>query len=599
MSLLAYPPSPAPSSPCPRSPLHSPPVPLHRPLLAPLHLDTPISQRTRGFSYQLSPPHTVYSPPRRTLSADVALLEQHRHHGEDESGELSRIEEWRTGVPVGGQEEHNEDENDEGASFFPPPFSLPLPPLTSLPPVVGPPVDDPQDEHFVALAALHDPSLFSPSSLPPPSRPSQLHFADEEEEEDEREPDSPSALEVDFGRGRRAREDGERRKREFSLARSTRSSVGMSRKMIPGGFKAGASVEVQAKDVSSPPLHRSSPPQGPLSSPPPLKQTPSSQSKHTRGGSAASDQLLRLHSTSPVTHHSSSPTSPLSRPQRPHFKRRYSSIVTATPHDENEGPLSPTPLARSNSHHNSIPAPHHCASVAALSKYLHQGRRSSLPAPHHASPIEPNAPPLPSPQTIAVHRRDHPSPHPSSTLDLRHLAFSASHLAHSFSEHLPTLPSLSIPHHLNLHFHTAPSPSPRYPSPVPTPTPALPSASSSTGSILWSSVKALNIRFRPGGSSEAAASSLGVNHLVLGLQDLAAGGSRSWDPRLLDSEGDEGEEADGKGEKGGEEANWPTVSTAIGPPRVEVVYEGGGRRTCDVAGLSVEEILRALLAPPT
>lgn len=81
-----------------------------------------------------------------------------------------------------------------------------------------------------------------------------------------------------------------------------------------------------------------------------------------------------------------------------------------------------------------------------------------------------------------------------------------------------------------------------------------------------------------------------MNHFVLGLADLEAGGTRSWDPRA-------GEESPAGGEgKAEREKEWPSVLTEMGtPPRVEVVYEGGGRRTCEVAGLSPEQVRPAYL----
>ncbi|GAA6027978.1 hypothetical protein JCM8097_001811 [Rhodosporidiobolus ruineniae] len=527
---------------------------------------------TNDFAPPFHPPAAYEAPPPPAHGGSAFLLG--RVVGDEGS---DRLEAWRTGVfrEVDAGEEDNEDELDE-------PFDLDVhrgfssaptssPPFSS--PVVGPPVDA-QDESFVALAALHDPSLFSsyvPPRTPSPSPPQlRRRAAAPLDIVDLDEPDSPTALEVDFTRGRRARWEHREERREPSAARSAISSVGITRKVLSTSMKAEPSVEVQDQATTkvslagSPPSSRALPssPQSPRVSP----------SKHARARSTASDQLLRVQSTSPASPRFP-PTSPLARPGGP--SRRYS-YHDPTLFSSDLPPESAPPLVRAQSHHHPPRQPHHSASVAALSKYAQKGRRASVPFNSFADVGQ-----APSRAQGVAHR--------ASQSDLLNLA-SPFFTSFSLADHLPSFQ--------HLHFHTAPSPSPRFATPPPRS--SFPTASSATGQIAWSSIRALNVRFIPGGggaggtAAGSALSSLGVNHFALGLQDLAAGGSRAWDPRLRDGE----EEEKAVVERGGYES-WPVVSTQVGePPRVEVVYEGGGRRAVEVAGMSAEEIMHAVLTPP-
>jgi hypothetical protein len=40
-----------------------------------------------------------------------------------------------------------------------------------------------------------------------------------------------------------------------------------------------------------------------------------------------------------------------------------------------------------------------------------------------------------------------------------------------------------------------------------------------------------------------------------------------------------------------EKREWPSVTTEMGsPPRVEVLFQGGGKRVCEVGGMSAEQV---------
>ncbi|GAA5835761.1 hypothetical protein JCM11251_007419 [Rhodosporidiobolus azoricus] len=563
-----------PHPPLPPSPLlsmSSSPSFKHRPHLAPLKLPSFGSERTevpRGGMYR--PESYAPEPGGRDSWERRAAQEV---EPPEEGGNDERVEAWRT---------------------------------------------DAQDESFVSLAALHDPTLFGDAQSP----------------REEEEPESPSGLEVDFGRRRRARHlrEGDERTssiREASMSRSVVSSVGMTRKMLgsSGRMKGEPSIQVQVKDIGSTPPAIVSP-----TTPPPISSSsflhdrdPSYRSRHTRGGSSASDQLLRLQSTSP--------SSPLSSPSsthkrqfvRPACKRRYSSAAAFPTHDGEKLLSSPSasPLVRANSHHDQPPI--RCyGSVAALSACLDAGRRSSLPmALHTESALEAPAEPrgfgagpvatLEEGVDLVGQLADHLPPNTAPSTSF----------FGSLSTHFPSLPSFHVPHPYLSHYSHNISPSPVLPSAASSSSPS--SAYDKTKQVSWSSICALSVRFRPVGfglgcttstsiatdSSSSASngnengsdSSLGLNHFVLGLQDLAAGGTRSWDPRLISRPSpapsqDKEDEKLGAVAQGGYDT-WPTIRTEVGaPPRVEVMYKDGGRRVCEAGGMEAEEIMRAVLSGP-
>ncbi|GAA5919401.1 hypothetical protein JCM6882_005088 [Rhodosporidiobolus microsporus] len=580
---------PPPLSPSPSSTLK------HRPHLAPLHLPTLPSARPQ---------------PKRWHSLQSRHLDQRAYDRADRATRAAQAEEGEFVAPPHEEEGVGSDERVEAwrAGVWTP--------LSSLPDAHG--AAGEQEEHD----ALHDPSLFGGG----------------EEHEGEGVPESPSALEVDFGRGRRGKRERERergrrdREREASAARSVASSVGMTRKLLSssGGMKGEASVQVQAKAIASSPPGAVVAPQTPprsasLAHSAAASPSHKSHHAHARGGSTASDQLLKsLQSTSPSSPLSSpAQASPHRRlPLRPANKRRYSSVTT-TPVNESEGAealASAPPLARAKSHHHDR-APFRYGSVAALSKYLEQGRRSSLPAtPQHAD----SAPETPAePRDIGALDVAAAAGDGNGVVDLASTSFFG-----SLSTHLPSVPSF-IPHPHLLPFQHPPSPVPfSQPSPAAAPAPLSTNADSpssaaspATRYVAWSSIRALNVRFRPNGSGSGGGngsgittdssssstgggsdSSLGLNHFVLGLQDLASGGSRAWDPRLLSPLGASSSSAEEEKlslvGSGGYES-WPTIRTEVGaPPRVEVVFEGGERRVCEVGGMGAEEIMRAVLSIP-
>ncbi|GAA5944942.1 hypothetical protein JCM10213_001823 [Rhodosporidiobolus nylandii] len=537
--------------------------------------------------------------------SDDLVFTSYAPHGVDGAGERA-IEAWRKGVEPSLELESAAQDDQQSlhsirrSAQFPGPSSSSAvydfatfspSPASFGSPVVGPPLDA-QDESFLALAALHDPELFSsPSPIDsadgadaPPRTPPPVDRVAEAA-------DGPSSftsgLELDFGRGRRRqREEKERRAREESVAeRSAMSPRGMTRRVLSNGIKVEASVEVHVKSVASSPLI-SSPQFSPSSASSPRSGQVAA-SKHARNPSAASDQLLRLQSSSPLSPHSS-PSSPHSPHIRPGFKRRYSSIHPSHPASggEKAADLPQTaPLLRAHSHHHHPPVQQHLyGSVKTLNKYFDGGRRSSLPAAPllTGGTATPDCAPPHSPEHVHAHGRKRSNTH-CSPLPHAHPGSSASLFStFSFADHLPSLP-FRPPH---LGFHTAPSLSPRCPSPAPASSVFPATSIGAGGEVRWSSIRALHVRFRPSGGEDG--SSLGANAWVLGLQALAAGGERQWDPRQRDG-----------GKEGREKGAWPLVSTAVGsPPCVEVVYEGGGRRTCHVAGLGEEDIMRVVLAPP-
>ncbi|GAA6008588.1 hypothetical protein JCM10207_007168 [Rhodosporidiobolus poonsookiae] len=584
------------------SPLDTPqPPPPPRPVLSPLQLPTSVYP-LQSLSTLRPPSHKHHShshKARRAFSEDCLPLV------EGGGGPEDRVERWRVGVlsadegtnhhteaqeeQLGNAHGHLEPADAASSAFF-----------SSSSPFDGDHFSplDPHDESFLALAALHDPTLFptasaasfaadKPSSSsgggggwPSQSEDTASHRFDALEGSS---PDSPTALEFEVGRGRRRREKEreDRRRREESFARTTSMSpAALTKKVLGTSIKANASVAVQPKSASTSP--RSPPRAKRLAHPPPSGTSPSKSTapKHTRQRSSASDQLLAVQDSFLAS------TSPLDRPS---YKRRHSSALTSFASTGNlpDGP------------------PRHSTSAALLSSYLTSGRRSSLPtSPATPSPGSRGSTPSPSSplaQPRPVRGRDRSDTHSTSTHSLFHLPSLAS---------LPSFPSLSLTRAPHLHFHTHRSPSPRPPSPSATasgfPFPA-PSSSTSAGEkppshVAWSSIEHLTVRFRPSTSrsvesaSPAASDALGANQWLLGLQDLAAGGARAWDPRAASSEG--GDSA--QGEQGGEkERRWPTVSTAIGaPPSVEVRYQGGGRKVVEVGGMGPEEIMQAVLAIP-
>ncbi|BGP14810.1 hypothetical protein JCM10213v2_002765 [Rhodosporidiobolus nylandii] len=199
--------------------------------------------------------------------SDDLVFTSYAPHGVDGAGERA-IEAWRKGVEPSLELESAAQDDQQSlhsirrSAQFPGPSSSSAvydfatfspSPASFGSPVVGPPLDA-QDESFLALAALHDPELFSsPSPIDsadgadaPPRTPPPVDRVAEAA-------DGPSSftsgLELDFGRGRRRqREEKERRAREESVAeRSAMSPRGMTRRVLSNGIKVEASVEVHVK----------------------------------------------------------------------------------------------------------------------------------------------------------------------------------------------------------------------------------------------------------------------------------------------------------------------------------------------------------------
>ncbi|GAA5858383.1 hypothetical protein JCM1840_001176 [Sporobolomyces johnsonii] len=327
------------------------------------------------------------------------------------------------------------------------------------------------------------------------------------------------------------------------------SSEGLTGRMLHG-IKAEASVGFQPRSASASPDAR---PPNRLSSSSSLTSfaslvnhsspSPSSpahiltpiDTDHSRHRSAASDSLARIHSSSPP---SSASFTPIRSPTSPLSPRELFHRRHSSGLPETDSSTAP-PLVRSHSSGTSL---------NTLSRYLDSGRRSSLP---HSEPT--------AAQNISAAPLRRRSP---TTLDLRHFA------AGSYSSLRASFTHFS---HL-AYLHQAP---------------AEPMTS-------WSAVKTVLVRFRP--TSDAAVT---VNSWVLGLQDLAAGGRRSWDPRLLSaaasvSSGSSGGTV-GDLEKG---SSWPIVQTTTGsPPSVEVEYRSGRRSVFSPEGMTQEQIMRAVLSP--
>ncbi|GAA6000203.1 uncharacterized protein JCM10292_004032 [Rhodotorula paludigena] len=451
---------------------------------------------------------------------------------------------------------------------------------------------DPEGDSFVALAALHDPSLFSNPV--------------EESAHDASAPVSPTALEMNMshrGRGRALRWSDEHGRvparatsREPSLARSL-CSASWSRRA--GGAKGEASVSVQPESVSSLPIapailtnnaspqpaHHSRRRSFTVAAPP---------TQHTF--SAAVTELTRLASVSPPTSRGVPLAPSLSPPSSPRrrvpFERRYSNLAFSTDAASLSGgktdkfglhrsPSSPSSLGSKRTHYGSL---------ASLSRYLDTGRRLSAPSLlEDEDTSRATTPTIPSPSSAAPAQRS------STHLDLRNFAAGSYHAFVSSFSHLPQL------YH---HDRKAPSPiSPTSPSAPLSPVEPKPRS--------WDNVKALNVRFRPSSHATSPVSPVSVpvdvdsrtsttagalNAWVLGLTDLSLGGSREWDPRSTSNDVDQPSSSARR--RGRSNRRWPVVTTRMGsPPTVEVEFRDGGRWDFDPSGMEQEEIMRTVLAP--
>ncbi|GAA5890155.1 hypothetical protein JCM5296_002834 [Sporobolomyces johnsonii] len=495
---------------------------------------------------------TATSPILRRALSDEAFA----------SGSTARIVRWREGLRDGGEDVDDGLQGDteslaeeSGADPLPsprrrplpflfsnadfPPLSIPLPPLNKQHEAF-----DPLEESFFSMAAVHDPSLFSSGSPIEAGRPVRL-----------------AGLAGPLGLGGEGSTDASTTSGsvlsgvEAAMRPKSMSSEGLTGRMLHG-IKAEASVGFQPRSASASPdarppnrlsssssltsfaslVNHSSPsPSSPALSPAGRNVLSPIDTDHSRHRSAASDSLARIHSSSPPS--SASPT-PIRSPTSPLSPRELFHRRHSSGLPETDSSTAP-PLVRSHSSGTSL---------NTLSRYLDSGRRSSLPHSEPATAQAISAGPL---------RRRSPT-----TLDLRHFAVgSYSSLRASFS-HISHLAYL----------HQAP---------------AEPMTS-------WSAVKTVLVRFRP--TSDAAVT---VNSWVLGLQDLAAGGRRSWDPRLLSATASVSSGASGGTvgdlEKG---SSWPIVQTTTGsPPSVEVEYRSGRRSVFSPEGMTQEQIMRAVLSP--
>ncbi|GAA5931914.1 hypothetical protein JCM1841_006795 [Sporobolomyces salmonicolor] len=522
-------------------------------------------------SSQRSPFGSLRRPPRRladpllpvhfrqaTPTAASPVLRRAFSEEEYAGGSAARIVRWREGLQEGGEDVDDGLQGDteslaeeSGVAPLPSLRRRPLPFLFSdadFPPLPTPllPLDkhhevlDPLEESFFSMAAVHDPSLFSSGSPIELGRPDGLA--------------GPAGTLGPVGKGSTdASTTSESVLSGFEAAMLPKS---MSSEELTGrmlhGTKAEASVGFQPRSASASPdacppnrlssssslaslVHLSSSiSSSPASSPPGRSAVSPIDTGHSGHRSAASDSLARIHSTSPPS--SSSPTRVRS-PVSPLSSKQIFQRRHSSGLPETDSSTAP-PLARSHSSGTSLDT---------LSRYLDAGRRSSLPHSEPATAQIVSAGPL---------RRRSPT-----TLDLRHFA------AGSYSSLCTSFSHFSHLAHLH-HAHAEPMTS-------------------------WSSVKTVLVRFRP--TSDAAVT---VNSWVLGLQDLAAGGRRSWDPRLLSAA------ASVSSAPGGtvgdlDKGIWPIVQTTTGsPPSVEVKYRSGRRSVFSPEGMTQEQIMRAVLSPP-
>lgn len=469
---------------------------------------------------------------------------------------------------------------------------------------------DPEGDSFVALAALHDPSLFSNPV--------------EATAYDASAPVSPTALEMNMshrGRGRALRWSDEHGRvptratsREPSLARSVCSASWSRRAGAKGEARCAPSpvqvrllgltcldysVSVQPESVSSSPIapailtNNASPPPAHHGRRRSLTMT-AQPTQHTF--SAAVSELTRLASASPPTSRGVPLAPSLSPPASPRrrapFERRHSNLSLTTDAATLSGgktddfglhrsPSSPSSLGNKRTHYGSL---------ASLSRYLDTGRRLSAPSLlEDADTSRATTPTVPSPSSAAPAQRS------STHLDLRNFAAGSYHVFVSSFSHLPQL------YH---HDRKAPSPiSPTSPSAPLSPVEPKPRS--------WDDVKALNVRFRPSSHATSPVSPVSVpidvdsrtsttagalNAWVLGLTDLSLGGSREWDPRLTSNDVDQPSSSARR--RGRSNRRWPVVTTRMGsPPTVEVEFRDGRRWDFDPSGMEQDEVRCPSLIP--
>ncbi|BGP23613.1 hypothetical protein Rt10032_c02g0654 [Rhodotorula toruloides] len=322
----------------------------------------------------------------------------------------------------------------------------------------------------------------------------------------------------------------------------------------------------------------------------------------SRRRSNASESLARFVSDSPT-----SPVSPPRQPSRPLNRRRHSSYTRLADHGDDSRTVTaslkpdPDPSASSSPSRNSPTL------TSSLSRYLSSSRRGSQSVWAQTSATGSGTT---TPAALAKDR-DLRKPPPSGPLQAltSSLAF------------LPAFP---------------------FPGQKPAETASYAKGEGQMRVVPWSSIKALYVCFKPSSASLAAsnagededtATSDIVNAWLVGLQELSAGGSRPWDPRLLCPEPPSPPLSDSSlpsppplsppstasapslissspsssedtpphaSPRKRRRPDWPTVTMLVSvPPAVWVERRDGGWREFDPKGMGVEEIMRNVLLVPS